>query len=643
MGFALRSIAQVNTSILLSIILLLYCLQINPLQAQDNQEDSTATDLYRPLGDTNKVFYYYLDHPEFMIPIDTSLDNLEYVTPAWKDFENWDDLGLIGTPHFSKLYKAEVKSGLRVGLEQYDQYRLGFKEQKHYVVDWNLPFTELYYSQIEQKNAFVRATFAHRITPQFYYTLNYNLSNYTGYFKHSQIRNQNINFSFNYKAPKGKYHSYFDLFHHAIKHKNNGGVQNDNLVSGTGTAFLINLSVNSTSAQTENLHTTLAYTQYLYNASIDSNKTVQKASTEWGHSIQVQSNQYKFYDNSPASDSSYYGLFQTNSEEIRHFIHHSLLQNEFSYRQALGDNLSSTPLWFKIYVQHRWNFINQEPVRFSSHNLVVGLKIQSSPKLAFFYQVQGEGLNTGNRLDFWIKAKLGYDLKKWGKLTTTALFERFSPSLIAQKLYVSNTLVWSNNFAQEQVFSLEGRLDLPKLNFLEADLTLNNHVLTNYIYHDTLGRAQQIAQSIHILQLGGNLKLRFWKMTLENKVMWQGILTGADRIRLPEFLLAHKLYYENRVFKHMRLRFGVNMRYNTDYFANGYKPIIGQFYIQNTRELNYYPIIDFYISFKVWRFRFFANAENLTNLINRTNYFKALNYAAPNFLVRFGVVWRIFE
>ncbi|MCH2042647.1 MAG: putative porin [Saprospiraceae bacterium] len=631
--------------IIFSCLITVLC-TINIVQAQQNAQttgDTSDVDLYKPLGDTNDVYYYYLEDPELLISIDTTLDDLEYVNPAWKDFGNWDDLGLIGTPHFSKIYETSVKAGFRVGMEQYDQYRLDKNNQKYYIVDRNLPYTDLYYSQIEQRNSFVRATFAHRITPQFYYTINYNLTNYTGYFNHSHIRNQNINLSLRYNSPKGKYQSYFDVFHHAIKHENNGGVVDDATVSGTGTAFLTNLSVNTATAQTENKHTTIAYTQYWYNVALDSNDVVKKASSAWGHRIQFQSNRYKFYDTNPAGDSSYYASFQTNNRGIRHFINHSLLENELSYRQALGGNLQAAPLWFKIYIQHRWNFVNQEPLKFQQHNLVAGLVLRSNPKLALFYKAEGEVLNASNGLDFWLKGKLGYDLKKWGKLSAEVLFERFSPSLLAQRLYVSRTLVWENVFAQEQILSLGGKLDFPKLKFLEGEAFLQNHTLNNFIYYDTLGQAQQANNTINVLQLGGKLKLKLWKFTLENKVVWQRVLAGTSQLRLPELLLQHKLYFQDRVFKNMLLRFGVNMRYNTNYYANGYLPLTGQFHLQDARLLTYYPIVDFYISFKVWRFRFFANAENLTNLINQTNYFKALHYAAPNFLVRFGVSWRLFD
>jgi hypothetical protein len=629
-----------------SFLLVLLCnIVTTGIWAQTDSTNTKPEDLerYRPLGDTNQVFYYYLNNPDALCSIDTSLRDLEYVNPTWDD--RWwgsHDLGNMGNPLVPVLFGVQPRGGFWIGLEQFSGYRLQREQIKYYQVTRNLPFTDLYYSQLNQKNALVRATFAHKITPQFYYSLNYNIVNHVGYFKHQKSRNQNIAFSGAYRSKFGKYRFYLDILHNAVKLEDNGGVADDDGVSGTSTLFLQNLETQSLTAQTEYKHTEISYQHYLYNLRGDSAKWESPATMEFGHRIAFQFNKYKYFDKSPAAD--FYGDFLVNERGIRYLIRHQFLENELSYRQALGGSLQRAPLWLRVSVLHRWNWGHQEEHRISRQQLGATLTVRSNPRLALHYIANGQLLWVqGRGIDFWAQGKLGYNFKRFGDIQAHALFQRYSPSQVAEQWYLSNDTIWQRDFFQIQTLSIGGRYDWQAFKWMDLSLQFNNHTLTNWVYADSMGLSQQTLSSINLMQASLRLRLSLWKFGIEAEGTWQRALVGGQYLRLPEWYLVGKLYFESKLFKSLRLRVGANVRWWSNYDGYGYLPYTGQFYLQQQRPLTFYPVVDFYVTFRVWRFRFFVNAENLTQLITQQNYFNALHYPSPNFLVRLGVSWRIFD
>ena len=126
--------------------------------------------------------------------------------------------------------------------------------------------------------------------------------------------------------------------------------------------------------------------------------------------------------------------------------------------------------------------------------------------------------------------------------------------------------------------------------------------------------------------------------------VWKRFHLGFHDVRVPELLLKHNLYFQSYIFKRSMLaKVGVLFYYNTAYKADGYAPLTGAFYNQNNLVTSIDPRLDVYASFRIWQFRFFARAENLSYFIYQRNYATAYRHPVTNFVVRFGVSWRLFD
>ncbi len=173
---------------------------------------------------------------------------------------------------------------------------------------------------------------------------------------------------------------------------------------------------------------------------------------------------------------------------------------------------------------------------------------------------------------------------------------------------------------------------------------LSNHTISNPIYFDSLALAQQYNGSANILQMQLNQNLNLGVFHLDNEVIWQQVLAGADVYRLPQLLFRHQLYYEGRPYKTVFMRAGTTFRYMTAFNTNAYFPLTGQFHLQDDQTLSFYPVLDLFLSVKIWQLRFFVNAENLTYYLwGQQNYYEAAFYPQPNFIIRIGASWQLFD
>src|SRR5690606_26645677 len=104
------------------------------------------------------------------------------------------------------------------------------------------------------------------------------------------------------------------------------------------------------------------------------------------------------------------------------------------------------------------------------------------------------------------------------------------------------------------------------------------------------------------------------------------------------------IYFSDHVFKKaMFLQTGFSVNYFTNYYANDYNPLIGEFYVQNQREIGNFPVIDFFINAKVSTARIFLKAEHFNSSFTGYNFYSTPNQPYRDFIIRFGIAWNFFS
>jgi hypothetical protein len=87
----------------------------------------------------------------------------------------------------------------------------------------------------------------------------------------------------------------------------------------------------------------------------------------------------------------------------------------------------------------------------------------------------------------------------------------------------------------------------------------------------------------------------------------------------------------------------MTLNYFTNYLANDYNPVIGEFFIQDKKAIGNYPNLDFFVNARIQRTRIFLKAEHFNSAFTGNNFYSSPSYPYRDFTVRFGVIWNFFN
>ncbi len=207
---------------------------------------------------------------------------------------------------------------------------------------------------------------------------------------------------------------------------------------------------------------------------------------------------------------------------------------------------------------------------------------------------------------------------------------------------------WFNNFKNEKINTIQANANTQWAN---ASLQISN--FDNFLFFSddsTIENVQLISpkqynKSIQYISLKVNKEIKFWKLALDNTLLYQEVAQDNDILNVPKIVTRNTLYFSDYFFtKALFLQTGVTFNYFTKYYANGYNPVITDFFVQNQQKIGDFANLDFFINARIRQTRIFLKAEHFNSAMSsRNTFYSAPNYPYRDFLVRFGLVWNFFQ
>jgi hypothetical protein len=71
--------------------------------------------------------------------------------------------------------------------------------------------------------------------------------------------------------------------------------------------------------------------------------------------------------------------------------------------------------------------------------------------------------------------------------------------------------------------------------------------------------------------------------------------------------------------------------------------VLGEFFVQNEKEIGGFPMLDFFVNARIRQTRIFFKAEHFNSSFTGNNFYAAPEYPYRDFLIRFGLVWNFFK
>jgi hypothetical protein len=252
-----------------------------------------------------------------------------------------------------------------------------------------------------------------------------------------------------------------------------------------------------------------------------------------------------------------------------------------------------------------------------------------------------------------LEAKLKYDLDDETELTFQYQNINKLPNNnydLYQSSYVQYN--WSNDFKNEKINSVSTNAITQWVNASLQYSALNDHLYFADVSTDAqiLVRTQIVAptqygKTINYLSIKANKEFKFGSFALDNTVLYQKVGQQDKILNVPEIVTRNTFYYSGYFFKKnaLFLQTGISLNYFTKYFGNEYNPVIGEFFVQNKKEIGNYPNLDFFINAKIQRTRIYFNAEHFNSSLTGNNFYSSPNNPYRDFTIRFGLVWNFFN
>ena len=611
----------------------------NSGQRPDSIPDGLASELAYEIMDTSHIFYFYEDNPYNQFPFnDTLLDpRFSQYDPTRQQVVDYFTLGNLGSAHYPLFYDAYNREGFDIGLHQFDLYKT--TALKYYGVE--TPYSEAFYSQGgDQEDSYFKGNFGRSFSDGLNFSLNYSRINNIGSYTRAKSRNTSLAMGMWLHRPR--YDGFLTYITNVIQQQDNGGITTDTLFNADLYDQRENIPIYLETANTRHADESISFTQHLkLRKTNDSLGLVQKRNFRVNHKITWQTLDYKFDDESVTDDSIYYKQQLVDSRGLRQYIGANNLSNYFgiaTFKSKDGGGLVQNRDNFEVGIKHRIYFLNHEPEdRRNVNNLMLMGKFSFVPNNKFTIKANGHFCLWDNAGEYKVKGVLGLNLGNAGKLAVSLKQQRYAPSLVQNRTYISQVQMWDNDFTKPIETKLAAAYTIPIVN-IEVDGSY--HLINNPIYFDTLATAQQFDGAVNVVQLLFKKNLTLGNWHLDNTVAIQN--SSEDVIRVPNFYTKNSLYFEGLVFKKkvLLLRAGFDLRMASDFYVPSYSAVIGQFHLQDELIQKLYPIVDFALSFKVTRFRGFIRMDNITSYLTDRIYYGTHLQPLYEANFRLGVTWR---
>ncbi len=593
--------------------------------------------------------------------IDTTLLKIHFYDPVDRNGAQYRNTGNLGSAHFRLVCCDDETAGLQIGLRQFDLYKFSKDDIPFYRNTRIYTLLKLIIGQkIEQA---IEVTHSQAIKKKFVFGFHYKRFGSDGFYQNRQNRHNDFVVTGTYDSKK-KYLLNGAFIFNNIKAPENGGVISENIFS-RDTSFQSKelLDVRLTEAQNQyrdisgHIYQSWSFGKISREMPVDTSVSISDSAKTQNDSVflppslprwqiynelDVGVEKYNYTDGSP--DSAYYGAFfiaDSIKEDYSNTIKKNFYGGKVGFRKFLTNRSRLKGVVLDVGSSYFFNMLSQDGFRDEQlHNLDViaslyKASVDSNSRTNF--GVSGKyGFLDYNQNDFSVKGFFEYDFRKFGLLRVDAALARFQPDWIYSR-FAFNNISWDLDLNKTTILSLSLFYRLPKYNFHTGVrfFQINNLAFWS---QTKLPAQTSASEQVWVFELRKLFRLKHFGF--DNLIRVQ-LLSDDAFMRYPLYWSVHSLFYERYVFKKkLLLKIGLDIRYNTNYKANGYFPVTGGFYLQDNATLSFYPVMDVYLSFQVRTVRLFFTEYHVNQgMFGDKGYFAAYKYPANDRHFRFGVLW----
>lgn len=553
----------------------------------------------------------------------------------------------VGLPHKNLVFQPNLSDGFYTGMESFDVYTFTNENTRYY--RHLIPITYLSYSNGPEKEQLFRVIHSHSIKRMINIGVDFSLINSPGQYNNQKSDDKSVVFTGQYFTKNLRFGAVANYRHNKFVVRENGGIVNDTVFEDNLETDTKLFDVNLTTAQNLVKESGVMANSYFYLSGkpeiIDSVKmrppTFHAGRIDYTFNFTRQTQIYS--DQDPlAGFYQPFGPVVDSSETYDSLLIRSF-DNRFSWSNLrLDDHPEKKYLLIIFAITNKQSTIRDSVSESRFNNWIPEACATIRPYRSLVIDLSGKyTFGDFNNAGFELKgsASQSYKTKKghdgdirFSFLTTSQqagyFFNHFN----------SNYFRWDTSFSSQIIqladFSIRYRNLTGKVEY---------QFISDYVYLDQNARPAQYKGSINLIraELADEFRWRAWGM--DARLIYQ-MNSNKDIIRVPDFMARVSIYPTFSLFKNAAvLQPGVDIFYNTSYYASAYMPALRMFYLQDEKKIGNYPYIDIFINLMVKRFRFFVKYEHLNELWSQNQYYMIPHYPAQGRAFKFGLTWSFYD
>ncbi len=593
---------------------------------------------------------------------DTFLEDFQLYNPMHRRGYAYAFLGNTGQPYQNTFY-ANRKTHSFIFLTPYYDYLFVPRNASFY--NTKQPYTNFtYVTNFSKNNNLQNVDLIHtqNVLPNLNFGVQYRLLGALGEYQSQKTSNHFLRFFSSYQ---GKHYQAFALYHYnKINSFLNGGIQSDTLLHSNyeisdPKIVPVNLTKSKNAILNRNINLKQSYSFGERIAITEGTEQTPVSLMRWriGHELDWNYNK-RIYTNEGEID--FYQTFYIDTASIKagKEISDSTAYwnvNNSVFLQLLDDTLSKELPSFVLGYRLSKNFYHSYKSDIKDHRHWVYFKVFNPVFDRWYWSLSGDyDLSVS---DIKSKAQLRFFWDKNQSINFSSQYTELNPDVFYTDYY-SHFYSWKfDDFkkTKQTNFELYYRNKALKLTFGVQQNYFENFVYigsrmgtawesdTTTAYERIYGIPMQQKGRFGIFSVYAQHKLDWGAFHMKNAIAYQHI-SNDNALHIPQIQWYNSTYFQMQIFRRvMTLQIGFDLRYNSSYYADGFMPATGLFYVQNEREMGSYPYFDLFINAKVKRVRIFFKLEHLNKGLNGNGYYTALHYPMNDRVFRFGLSWRFYN
>ena len=205
--------------------------------------------------------------------------------------------------------------------------------------------------------------------------------------------------------------------------------------------------------------------------------------------------------------------------------------------------------------------------------------------------------------------------------------------------FYSNHFQWTNDFRKIYELKLGAFYNNPHRRFKAG---FKYAIVNNFMYWNETALPAQANSEFSVAQVFIGKDFKFGGLNIQNSVQYQKS-TSEKYIHIPQVSTRNTIFIEGLISKVLTFQLGVDMRYDTEYYADYYNPAMGTFYVQHNEKIGNYPWLDAFVNLKIKRTRFYVKYTNMGTKIIKSGYYTTPSYPAQIASASFGLSWTFYD